>query len=208
MSIIKIMSIVKISRGFFRISSIFFLSMSIFFCALPRLRNEEIYMKKKVLFIIVVLFLVIGAGAFADHPDGLGIGLDLTYGYNGGLGPALSLKLPSIPIFWTLSMGISSEWFLLMATGDYYFIDKPLVPDIDLGWYLGLGLYFNLMTWKGGDLGLGLGARLPIGLSWQPRQVDILELFFDVAPSLGLALAPVYFPQWDVNVDFGIRFWF
>jgi hypothetical protein len=166
-------------------------------------------MKKKVVFIIVVLFLVIGAGAFADHPDGLGIGIDFAYGYNGGMGPALSLKLPSIPVFWTISMGISSEWFLLTAAGDYYFIDKPLAPDIGLGWYLGLGLYFDLMTWKGGDkLGLGLGARLPIGLSWQPPKVDILELFLDVAPGLGIALAPFYFPKWNVNTDFGIRLWF
>jgi hypothetical protein len=166
-------------------------------------------MRKKVLFIILVLFLAIGAGAFADHPDGLGIGVDFTYGYNGGVGPALSLKLPAVPVFWSVGVGINSVRFLITVAGDYYFIDKMLIPEIDLGWYLGLGLYFNLTTWKGGDeLGLGLGARLPIGLSWQPRQVDILELFFDVAPSLGLGISPFDFPKWDVDVDFGIRLWF
>jgi hypothetical protein len=203
------MSIMRILGVLLRTSSIFFLGMSIFFCGFSRLKNKETNMRKKIFFIIVVLFLAIGAGAFADHSDGLGIGLNFTYGYNGGIGPALSLKLPSIPVFWTIGMGISSSWFLLTVAGDHYIIDKPLIPDIDLGWYLGLGLYFNLMTWKGGDnLGLGLGARLPIGLSWQPRQVDILELFLDVAPSLGIDLVPFYFPQWDVNVDFGVRLWF
>jgi hypothetical protein len=102
------------------------------------------------------------------------------------------------------------------VTGDYYFIDKPLVPEINLDWYLGLGGYAGMWIWKDNyrpsgaadgspDMSVTLGARLPIGLSWQP--LDFLEVFMDVAPSLGLWVIPLRFPDWDVHVDVGVRFW-
>ncbi|MFP3089244.1 hypothetical protein LQZ21_02835 [Treponema sp. TIM-1] len=171
---------------------------------------------KKVLICALLLFLTLTAGTFADHPSGTGIGLDFRYGVTGGFGPALSLKLPVVPVYWGIGLGIDRNWFGLNVTGDYYFIDKVLVPEINLGWYLGLGGYTGLWIWQDNyhpawakdddlDMSLTMGLRFPIGLSWQP--LDFLEVFMDVAPSLGLWVIPFRFPDWDVNFDLGVRFW-
>jgi hypothetical protein len=172
---------------------------------------------KKMLIVVPVLFLAVAAGTFAEHPSGTGIGIDFRYGVEGGFGPALSLKLKPVPVYWGIGLGISSNWFGLNVTGDYYFIDRTLIPEINLSWFLGLGGYTGMWIWKddyrlggaGSDepgMALTLGARLPVGLSWQP--LNYLEVFLDVAPSLGLWVVPVRFPNWDVNIDLGARFWF
>ncbi|MDR2068831.1 MAG: hypothetical protein LBP71_03065 [Spirochaetaceae bacterium] len=171
---------------------------------------------KKVLICVLLLFLTLTVETFADHPEGMGIGLDFRYGVTGGWGPALSLKLPSVPVYWGIGLGIDRNWFGLNVSGDYYFIDKTLAPEINLGWYLGLGGYVGMWIWKDNyhpawarddnlDMSLTLGARVPVGLSWQP--LDFLEVFVDVAPCLGLWVIPLRFPDWDINFDLGVRFW-
>ncbi|AEF80196.1 hypothetical protein [Leadbettera azotonutricia] len=181
-------------------------------------------MKKLALVAVLGVVLAI-VGVFADHPSGWGVGLDVQLGgswdkdYYGDPGAryALSLKAPQLPIFWGITLDINNNWFGIGITGDYYLIDKLLVKNIGLGWYLGLGGYVNVNIW---DLpadyswtSIGLGARLPIGLSWQP--LDFLEVFLDFGPSLGLAFGlgdayddHIHFPDGGWAGDFGIRFWF
>jgi hypothetical protein len=192
-------------------------------------------MKKTVLAIALATILAAGV-AFADHPKGWGIGLQ--GGWTGGWGGigwgggALTLKAPSFPIFFAVSGGIHSNSFTIGVAGDYYLIDKVLVPDIKLGWYLGVGGYISFYNHsetyfneKYSASGFGLGARVPIGLSWQP--LNFLELYADFAPSLGIAFqgegkykdkndgnkekvwrkAGVDFPDGGYGFDFGIRFW-
>ncbi|MDR1108520.1 MAG: DUF3996 domain-containing protein [Spirochaetaceae bacterium] len=167
---------------------------------------------KKILIAVLVLFLVVTAGTFAEHPNGTGIGVDFRYGIAGGVGPALSLKLKPVPVYWGIGLGINRNWFGLNVSGDYYFIDRALIPDIKLNWFLGAGAYVDMRFWnkdyRGDDpaMSLALGARLPVGLSWQP--LKFLEVFADVAPSLGFSVIPVHFPDWNVNFDFGARLWF
>jgi hypothetical protein len=189
---------------------------------------------KKITALIFTVVLAVGS-AFADHPSGWGIGIQGGWtggwkgssGYGGG---ALSLKIPSIPVFWGISGGIASDVFRISVTGDYYIIDKILIPEAKLGWYLGIGGYVGFYnyssTWyntKYNAASLGFGARLPIGVSWQP--IDFLELYLDVAPSLGVAIdfegtykdgggnkhtwreGGVYFPDGGWGLDIGIRFW-
>jgi hypothetical protein len=163
---------------------------------------------KKVVFLIIVAFFATGA-VFADHPGGFGIGVQgggsgsWSGGGFGGAG-ALSLKFPSVPIFWAVSMSIGNGYFGLGVSGDYYFIDNQLFKT--LHWYLGSGLGVGI--WGFSDaLGLGVSARLPVGLSWQP--IPLLEVFLQIVPSLGVAILPEFhFPHGGFGGDLGIRLWF
>ena len=167
----------------------------------------------KRLVLVLVLFTVLAAGAvFADHPKGkLGIGVQGgTSGswesgaglHNGG---ALSLKIPSIPLFWAARIDIWDGFFFLGVSGDNYLIDNLLVKDIGLSWYLGLGLGVGIGL--GDTFALGISGRLPIGLSFQP--IPLLEVFLQVVPSLGVSVMPSFhFPYGGWGGDIGIRLWF
>jgi len=181
---------------------------------------------KKKLFVFVLAVVIAGGTAFADHPKGTGIGV--VGFYPGGAG--LSLKLPSVPIYWAVSLGFYSgydSYLSLNVSGDYYMIDNKLVGP--LHWFLGVGgfLGFNTFTnnYHNVDYSwtdLAFGARVPIGLSVQP--IPLLEIFLDIAPSLGLGIngeqAYTYNGNKYVNkkggvglyfalpIELGLRLWF
>jgi len=163
---------------------------------------------KKKLVLGAVLATVMATGtAFASpvHPDGLGIGI--LWGGNAGWGRnssfnagnvALSLKLPAVPVFWGINLGFGNHWFSIGVQGDVYILGSELLPT--LSWFLGLGGYVNFTTGTGNYndwAHIGLGARLPIGLTWQP--VSIFELFLNLAPSLGIHIHT----RGDGNVGLG-----
>jgi hypothetical protein len=91
------------------------------------------------------------------------------------------------------------------VSGDYYFIDKAIAPKIGLGWYLGGGIYGNVGFWSD-YVFLAAGGRLPIGLSWQP--IDLIEVYLQAVPSIGVQILPPINLNWGIGVDLGIRFWF
>jgi hypothetical protein len=183
---------------------------------------------KKLALIVLLGLVVATVGVFADHPAGWGLGLGAQYGAawdhpsEGGARWSLYVKAPKLPVYWSVNLDFESgtgySYFGLNLNGDYYIIDQTLVSDIGLGWFLGLGGYlrFNNYSYDLSDysyFGIGAGARLPIGLSWQP--LDFLEVFLDIAPSLGFVAnigdyAPdkFDFPAGGWQGDFGIRFWF
>jgi hypothetical protein len=163
---------------------------------------------KKILFVFVLVAIIATGTAFADYPSGFGIGVQGGFGgtWGGGTmgGAALSLKIPSVPIFWAVQAGFGSEQFWLNVTGDYYLIHNPLVSSIGLHWYFGLGLGVGLGI--GDPFRLGAEFRVPVGLSWQP--LDFLELYLQAVPSIGLRFlgGPVgLWGGWGGN--FGLRFW-
>jgi hypothetical protein len=165
---------------------------------------------KKVFFVVILVAVLATGTAFADHPGGLGIGIQGGggFGWGGGFGDgnaALSLKIPSLPIFWAIRMNIGGGAFGLGVSGDYYFIDSAL-PVPTLHWYLGFGVGVGL--WGFNDaFGFGASARIPIGLSWQP--IKFLEIFLQAVPNLGVQFLPsFYFPSGGVGLDLGIRIWF
>jgi len=190
----------------------------------------------KKLVIVVALIAILATGSvFADHPSGLGIGVvgGMGWGGFGGGAYGLSLKLPSIPIFWAINLGAGSNYFRIGLTGDSYFIDQVLVSDIGLHWFLGLGGFFNFYNYseeyRSGSYSskysythMNLGARLPIGLSWQP--IDLIEIFIDLAPSLGLGIDGGYKYKnsigdevkkdgsmgffFGIPLEIGLRLWF
>jgi hypothetical protein len=188
---------------------------------------------KKLILCGVLTFALSVSGLFAEHPEGLGIGILGRFGYGVGssfYGGGLSLKLPSIPIFWGVNIGVGNHFFGFGVTGDKYIIDQTLSDMggyMDFGWYLGLGGYFDFATWtwKGGDgywyggkrhdysyTNVGFGVRVPIGINLQiPISAIKLEPFLEVAPSLGLGLRfHDDSPYWDghdktpIYLDWGI----
>jgi len=147
----------------------------------------------KKLVIVLVLATVLAAGtAFADHPDGFGIGFfgNYNYGWGGtGGGVGLSLKIPALPVYWGINLGFDSNYFALGVTGDFYIIDNNIAGPFH--WYLGLGGFFNLWMWnntyydvkyKWNNIAGGL--RVPVGFSIQP--LEWLEVFFTISPSFGI----------------------
>ena len=174
---------------------------------------------KKLALTAVLLIVVALSGAFAEHPSGWSLGIGYQFG---GLwetsdtidhGLNLLLKFPNKPIYWGISAGFydkSSSTFWFRLTGDYYFLDFDLAPKINLGWFLGIGAYFQIAHYGKQFNGIDAGGRLPIGLCWMP--LEFLEIFLDFAPSVGL------FAHLGDNSkiglgggwqgDVGIRFWF
>jgi len=177
-------------------------------------------MKKLLLIVSLVLFLAVGA--FADHPSGWGLGIMGRGGwgngdYGTGGGGALSLKVPSVPIYWGINADFGRHYFGAGVTGDYYFIDDNLVDKV-IGWYLGLGAFAGLYSWSAYDnndsyTAFTVGGRLPIGLSFQfPVVLDGLELFVAAVPNLGAAIkfggdsgGGLFF---NIGGELGLRLWF
>ena len=156
---------------------------------------------KKLLFVFVLAAIIAAGTAFADHPDGWGVGVQ--GGWSGGIGGALTLKFPSVPVFWAVDLGGFGGTLWVQLAGDYYFIDSQLIPT--LHWYVGGGVYVNLAL--GDNLGLAVGARIPIGLSWQP--IPLLEIYLQAVPSIGLSIFPEMglYPNF-FGANLGIRLWF
>jgi hypothetical protein len=167
-------------------------------------------MKKVVL--CLALFAILATGTvFADHPGGFGIGVQFGYIGNWGGGSfgnaALSLKLPGLPVFWAARLDMFGGYFGLNVSGDVYLIDSGLIPLLGLNWYLGLGIGAGFTFTDNDVLGLGLSARLPIGISWQ--LFSFIEVFLQVVPTLGVTVVPEFhFPYGGVGGDLGVRLWF
>jgi hypothetical protein len=163
---------------------------------------------RKTTLVLCLAALALGT-AFADHPDTMGIGLVAggNYGSSGaGSDIGLALKLPNMPIYWGLSARLSTWGIGIGATGDYYFIDDNLLKEgsFALDWFLGVGGYARLGFWLSG-MAASVGARVPVGLSW--HITPEFELWLGLAPSLGLSISPLNFPDWSVPGELGIRMW-
>ena len=190
---------------------------------------------KKFLLVIALAAVIATGTAFAEqHPaDQFAIGAVFNYGI--GIadyslsGAGLALKIPNVPIFWTVNLGLSGIPFAEGAlsvglSADYYFIDKTFLPDAGLGWFLGGGVFFNWVNWSYHIIGyydytqdnLAFGARVPVGISW--HMFPIIEVFANAAPSLGLYVDGKYKVgnvehggtsglYWGVPLEIGARFW-
>jgi len=170
-------------------------------------------MKKTLL--IIILSLTITIGIFADYPDGLGIGVKdswgstWVYGGGNGRGLGLSLKTPDLPFFCSIRLVIQKSYFSLAVSGDYYLYHNPLVPDINLHWYLGFGAEVGIGT-EENKFSFGTGIRFIVGLSWQVEFTSFpkLELFLHLIPRLGVQFSPSFlFPYGGYGFDLGVRIW-
>ncbi|MCK4541155.1 MAG: hypothetical protein KAU17_02855 [Spirochaetales bacterium] len=156
-------------------------------------------MKKIVLIALVFLILsVVSVSAL-----GIGAAYSLNFLESGTDGAAVSLKLDGLPLLGIrFSIGTPTS---IGLTADWWMYQKPLAGM--LGLYAGPGGYVNVAIPDGGDSTVDLGLRVPVGLQIFP--LDFLELFIEVAPSIGIIIAdPVTFPDFGLQGAFGFRFWF
>ena len=180
-------------------------------------------MKKFVCIIFIGLF--IGAAAFAEHPDGLALGLTSNFGWGQFcedyrawyFNPGINLKVPHVPVYWSAFGNLKSHSIGFGLTGDYYIFDKTIVDEdrtnekgtyrLKMGWYLGAGIFANVDIWYGDVKIFNMGLRVPGGVSW--FITEKLELFAGVAPSLGAWVFEGHTgPHWLINQEIGIRRWF
>jgi hypothetical protein len=185
---------------------------------------------KRIVLVLALAAIIATGTAFADHPSGFGIGIVGQYsswGF-GGQGGGLSLKLPSIPVYWGINAAFGNNYIGAGITGDGYIIDQNLGGY--LNWFLGVGGYFSFYSYNEKDSFWGYeksyskiygGVRAPIGISFQP--VALLELFIDIAPSIGIGIdsgwevKSTYYNEkvdgsiglgWGAPLEIGIRLWF
>jgi hypothetical protein len=152
-------------------------------------------MKKKLL-LVTLLVALAAAPAFS-------FGIGGAYGLNfNGFGSAglLSVKFDEFPAVIGVGARFSTNGFRVGLTADWWLYETNLVEMLDL--YVGPGLF--------ADIGTGvfdIGVRVPIGIHM--FIIDPLELFFEIAPAIGVGLTPdFYFPAWGVQGAVGFRFWF
>jgi len=173
-------------------------------------------MKKLVM--VIALATILATGSVFAVQDGFGIGV--VGGFGGGWGAvgtvagggALSLKLPGVPVYWGINLDIWDGGLWLGVSGDFIHLvdNKPVVKAIGLNWFIRGGLYGKIFLGSEA-LALDFGARLPIGLSWQP--IRLIEVFLDIAPSIG---AGIFFKDDGVGLglgggwagELGLRLWF
>jgi len=180
-------------------------------------------MKKLVCVIFIGLFA--GIMAFAEHPDGLGLGLTSNFGWgqfsedyrSWYFNPGISLKIPKVPVYWGFYGNLKPNSVGFGFSGDYYIIDKTIVDEdktnengtyrLKMGWYLGAGIFANMDIWYGSWKVFNLGIRVPGGVSWY--FTEKFELFAGVAPSFGAWMFEGHKgPHWLINEEIGVRYWF
>jgi hypothetical protein len=153
-------------------------------------------MKKKILLIAVVLFVVAAASGFS-----WAVGGAFSIDPLGGLpsNAMLTFKIQEIPIMWGLGLVLGEERFSLGLTADWWLYHSPLVGILSI--YVGPGLYGAV-----GDI-FEFGGRVPIGLQIFP--IKPLELFLEIAPALiVVSNRAITIPRFGIQGAFGFRFWF
>ncbi|MDR0909948.1 MAG: hypothetical protein LBM77_09310 [Spirochaetaceae bacterium] len=167
---------------------------------------------KKIITVGLVA-LCLSTAAFAEHPNNFGIGVAGGGSYGGAFGgsAALSFKIPDVDVFWGVNIGgFGSKTLAVGVSGDYYLLDRYFKLQssiVDIGYFIGLGGYGTIGI---GDIFiLNAGLRAPIGVTFQFFD-NLLELFLDVAPSIGMKILPIkqFGLDWGVGFEGGLRLWF
>ena len=186
----------------------------------------------KRLLLALLIALALSTAAFADHAqDSLGLGGVSGYGW-GWNGPhmhndffpaSLSLKIPKVPLFWGLKVGLFNVYdFGLGITGDWYFVEPNMISatktnddgsyNLKIDWYVGVGFYANMYTGHDYFAGDG-GLRVPFGVSWHAMgEIKKLEVSVGSVGGLGIGgskyLEKPYFHVFFIPVEVAVRWWF
>jgi hypothetical protein len=167
------------------------------------MKHKGLYMKKFILFGLLVSVLVMSISA-NDH-DGFGMGTALYGGY--GYGPGLLIKTPVLPLYWGINVSVNGmhneQYFAVTLSGDYHFLDMNFPKTDKFGWFLGGGIIFSHSHFDGKSAFAG---RMPIGIYFAP--VNKFDFVLEFAPGVG-------FYAWDSNVEpdygmsgsLGVRYW-
>jgi len=137
----------------------------------------------KVFLLLVVLLAAVAFTASAKTKGGLRLGLEF------GNPHAVLIIRPS-PLDFKIGYNFAEAGNLFISA-DYRIIDGYQLVDF-LHFFLGLGAYVEL---RFTPTTVNFGARIPLGL-----QVflihDVLEIFLEVAPTVGFIPTIVAFPEW------------
>jgi len=191
-------------------------------------------MKKIVLIVALIAIIGVGTTFAGEYPNGFGIGIFGQYGFGdiGGTGGGLAIKLPGVPVFWGLNVGLDSgtDWSYLGfgLIGDFHFIENSLGGN--LNWWLGIGGLFRMDLYSqtfryasNSDTAdynyINIAARIPVGVN---ITFSTFDLYFQAVATLGARLYSGYdftlwgiqFKEdstvgfgWGVPLELGIRFW-
>ena len=148
---------------------------------------------RRVLAVVVVLLALAAAGAWAKGSTG-GLRLGLEFG-----NPHAVLIIRPAP--WDFRIGYNfTEHGNLFFAVDYRIVNAYQIVDF-LHFFLGVGAYVEIFF---DPTDFSLGARIPVGL--QVFLIDnVLELFLEVAPTVGFLPALTAFPEWQGYLGFTIR---
>jgi hypothetical protein len=155
-------------------------------------------MKKKFALGIALAAMLATGTAFAGD---FGIGVHGGFGFANGGG--LNLAFSNVFVYID-ALSISSNSMSLGGAVDFVsFVDKEIADT--LSWYIRMGVGAGLWGWDD-EFAFAAGVRLPIGLSWRP--VNMLELFIQAVPQVGLQVVPK-FGLWNnfFGGNIGIRLW-
>jgi hypothetical protein len=148
----------------------------------------------RVLVVVVVLLALAAAGAWAKGNSTGGLRLGLEFG-----NPHAVLIIRPAPFDFRIGYNFTDNGNLFFAV-DYRIVNAYKIVDF-LHFFLGLGAYTDIYF---NPADFTLGARIPVGL--QVFLVNnVLELFLEVAPTVGFLPALTAFPQWQGYLGFTIR---
>lgn len=154
----------------------------------------------------LVLALIL-AGSVPVLAHGVGLQIVAAPDASGaGYGPSVTFKLNSVPFVFGVDFNVRGNDLSLGVTADKWMIHERITEDLPIMWGLGWGVYGHFGMSE--NTQVSFGGRFPVFLNAYFRDGS-LEPFVQIAPSIGLALAPVLeFPDWSVPFSLGLRYWF
>jgi len=145
----------------------------------------------KVMTIIVVLLALGAVGASAKSKSSLRLGLEFG-------NPNAVIIIRPAPFDFKIGYNFTEAGNLFLSA-DYRIVSGYQIVDF-LHFFLGVGVYTHIYF---NPADFGLGARIPLGL--QAFLVDnVLELFLEVAPTVGFVPTITAFPEWQGYFGFTI----
>lgn len=153
----------------------------------------------KVIAILILLFVVAAASVSASSKGSLRLGLEFG-------DPVAVLIIRPAPFDFKIGYSFEANNPWLFLSFDYRIVSGYQLIDF-LHLFLGVGAYTQLPFQQLSDSQLGL--RIPIGV--QVFLVDnVIELFAEVAPTVGFLPTIQAFPRWQGYFGFTIlvpKFW-
>ena len=147
---------------------------------------------RRVWAIVVVVLALAAAGASAKGSGGLRLGLEFG-------NPHAVIIIRPAPLDFRIGYSFTENGNLFFSV-DYRIVNAYQIVDF-LHFFLGVGAYAEIFF---DPTDFSLGARIPVGL--QVFLIDnVLELFLEVAPTVGFLPALTAFPEWQGYLGFTIR---
>ena len=146
---------------------------------------------QRIITVLSVLLVLAAAGASAKGSGGLRLGLEFG-------NPNAVIIIRPAPFDFKIGYNFTDPGSLFLSA-DYRIVSGYQLIDF-LHFFLGLGVYGELVF---DPTVFSLGARIPLGL--QVFLIDnVLELFLEVAPTVGFLPTITAFPEWQGYIGFTI----